>query len=381
MRSDISRRGSKASAGPRPNAGKSREGGTRRHGAKDGTDRDAAPLDDLDRRIAHALQLDGRLAFSRIAEVLGVSDQTIARRWARLRADRSMRVLGLTEPAVLGETVWLIRVSTTPDAAVPLAEALARRTDTTWVAMMAGGTEVSAVARAGSDWTPEGGGEALLLRELPRTPRVLAVHAYCQLHQFFGGAEGLILKSGMLSPDQVAQLAPPPPIPPEEPVRLTADDRTLLTRLAHDGRTPVAELASATGWSPSAVRRRMAELRGCGALYFDVEYGPRVFGQGLRAAVWLSVPPARLHATGEALAAHEEVAFACATTGAANLFLTVVCRDTAELYAYLTGPVARLSGVQNVETYPVVRSLKGPGPFPQSRIRGTRAAQDPNRAP
>ncbi|ADJ50530.1 Lrp/AsnC family transcriptional regulator [Amycolatopsis mediterranei S699] len=32
-------------------------------------------LDELDRRLAHALQLDGRASFSTIASVLGVSDQ------------------------------------------------------------------------------------------------------------------------------------------------------------------------------------------------------------------------------------------------------------------------------------------------------------------
>ncbi|WP_307808260.1 Lrp/AsnC family transcriptional regulator [Streptomyces oryzae] len=320
------------------------------------------PLDDLDRQIGHALQLDGRAAFSRIAEVLGVSDQTIARRWAKLRSSRSMRVLGLTEPSVVGETVWLIRVSTTPDAAVPLAESLARRTDTAWVGLLGGGTEVSAVSRSSADWA-RNGGEAVLLRELPRTPRVLSVRAYCQLHQFFGGAEGLVLKSGMLTPEQVAQLSPPAPTRPDEPVRLTADDHKLLACLAQDGRTPVPELAAATGWSPSTVRRRMAELRATGALYFDVDYGVHVFGLGTRAAVWLSVPPAQLHATGEAVAAHPEVAFAAATSGPANLFLAVVCRDPAALYAYVTGPLAQLPGVRDFETYPMVRSLKGPGPF------------------
>ncbi|EPD90929.1 hypothetical protein HMPREF1486_05309 [Streptomyces sp. HPH0547] len=333
--------------------------------------RSAAPprLDDLDRRLGHALQLDGRAAFSRIAEVLGVSDQTVARRWAKLRATGSMRVLGLTEPDVLGETVWLVRVSTTPDAAVPLAEALARRADTSWVGLMAGGTEVSVVARSGSGRSRDGG-EALLLRELPRTPRVLAVTAYCRLHQFFGGAEGLILKSGMLSPEQVAALSPPAPRPPAEPVRLTAEDERLLAVLAQDGRTPVPELVAATGWSASTVRRRMAELRASGVLYFDVEYATHVFDNGLRAAVLLSVPPAKLHATGQALAAHPQVAFACATTGPANLFLTVVVKDSEALYAYLTGPVAELPDVQHVESYPLVRTLKGPGPLPPGPVRG-----------
>ena len=42
-------------------------------------------LDALDLKLLHALQIDGRAPFSRIAEVLGVSDQTVARRFRRLR--------------------------------------------------------------------------------------------------------------------------------------------------------------------------------------------------------------------------------------------------------------------------------------------------------
>ncbi|WP_431980643.1 hypothetical protein [Streptomyces qinglanensis] len=67
----------------------------------------------------------------------------------------------------------------------PAASAAARgtpwsvSTSRTWGAMTAGGTEVSAVARACSDWAHEGGGEALLLRELPLPhPGCAAVHAY-----------------------------------------------------------------------------------------------------------------------------------------------------------------------------------------------------------
>ncbi|NGO67545.1 AsnC family transcriptional regulator [Streptomyces sp. SB3404] len=323
--------------------------------------RELPSLDDLDRQIGHALQLDGRAPFARIAEVLGVSDQTVARRYTKLRSGGLVRVLGLTEPEVLGETVWFLRVQATPDAAVPIGRALTRRTDTSWVAMVAGGTEVSAVARSGAEADSQG--DLLLLRDLPRTRGVLGVHAYCQLHQFFGGAQGLVLKSGMLSPEQVAALAPPPAEPPGEPVVLAPDDHRLLEVLAREGRTPVAELAAATGWSPSTVRRRMAELRANGALYFDVDSSHQLYGLSSRVGLWLSVPPSGLVATGEALAAHPEVAFACATTGAANLFAIAVCRDTAALYAYLTGPVARLPDVRQVETFAMIRTLKGPGPY------------------
>ncbi|WP_157420505.1 Lrp/AsnC family transcriptional regulator, partial [Actinomadura kijaniata] len=43
-------------------------------------------LDEIDRGLVHALHLDGRASFGRIAEVLGVSTQTVTRRYRRLRA-------------------------------------------------------------------------------------------------------------------------------------------------------------------------------------------------------------------------------------------------------------------------------------------------------
>lgn len=332
---------------------------------------DADVYDDLDRTLVHALQLDGRAPFSRIAEVLGVSDQTVARRYTRLRTTGAVRVLGLTDPAAVGEVVWMVRVQCLPDAAVPVAEALARRTDTSWVQVMSDGTEVVATTRAASGQDSE----ALLLGKLPHTPRVVGVSARCVLHQFYGGALALVNKSGVLDPDQAARLAAPGA---DRPARsagpLTAEDRKLLAVLARDGRAPLAELAAATGWSQSTVRRRLAALRADGTLYFDVDQRQRIFGLGMTAVLWLSVPPSDLEATGQALASHPEVAFACATTGPNNLMATVVCEDVAALYTYLTTRIAALSAVRHMETSPIIRRIKGPGPLPPT-------PRDPSRLP
>jgi DNA-binding Lrp family transcriptional regulator len=323
------------------------------------TDGKAAGFDALDRRLIHALQLDGRAPFSRIAAVLGVSDQTVARRYTRHRTTGAVKVLGLTDPSALGETEWLVRVQCAPDAALPVAEALARRPDTAWVGLMSGGTEITAVCRAsGSEHT-----DALLLQKLPRTPSVVGVTAHCRLHMFFGGPQGLVNKSGALSDEEAARLRPPPPDPATAPVTLTDGDRRLLDTLARDGRTPLAELATVTGWSPTTVRRRLAELRTDGVLYYDVNYDLRLFGHGVMVALWLSVAPAELAATGEALAAHPEVAFACATTGPNNLFASVVCEDVRALYTYLTTKIAALPGVRAMETAPRIRHIKGAGPL------------------
>ena len=51
-------------------------------------------IDVLDQRIIHALYVDPRAPFSRLAEVTGSSEQTISRRYRRLFDDRIVRVVG-----------------------------------------------------------------------------------------------------------------------------------------------------------------------------------------------------------------------------------------------------------------------------------------------
>jgi len=99
-------------------------------------------LDELDRGIVHALHIDGRAPFSRIAQVLGVSDQTVARRYRRLCSAGSLRVVGVPDARRLGWVEWFVRVQVMPDAAVPVADALARRKDTSWVCLISGGTQI-----------------------------------------------------------------------------------------------------------------------------------------------------------------------------------------------------------------------------------------------
>ncbi|MFF7635024.1 Lrp/AsnC family transcriptional regulator [Kitasatospora sp. NPDC008050] len=310
--------------------------------------------DDLDRQLVHALQLDGRAPFSAVAAVLGVSDKTVARRYARLRSRGAVRVAGTTDPQALGEVVWFLRVRCAPNASVTVAEALARRSDTSWISLTSGGTEIVCMVQADSEQESQ----ALLLQRLPRTPRVEGITAHCVLHNFFGGPASLITKHGPLSADQIARLTPAPVRYRAGRVQLDADDQRLLAVLAADGRAGYDELAAATGWSPSTTRRRMAELRGCGVLYFDVEYDWRIFGLVARSLLWLSVAPAHLDATGRELAGHPEVAFVAATTGPTNLFASVISADRRALYAYLTSRIAALPAITQVETAPVIRTLK-----------------------
>src|SRR6185312_5775717 len=140
----------------------------------------------LDRRLIHALRVHGRAGFRELAGALGVSDQTVARRYRALRERAGVRVIALPNPIRLGYDKWIVRLHTAPDAAGPIADALARRPDTTWVSIMSGGTEIG----CNVDSPVAADRDSLLLQKLPRTPRLVSVSAHCVIHNFAGGAVG-----------------------------------------------------------------------------------------------------------------------------------------------------------------------------------------------
>ncbi|WP_342791870.1 Lrp/AsnC family transcriptional regulator [Kitasatospora atroaurantiaca] len=313
-------------------------------------------LDGLDRMLVEALMIDGRASFSRLAEVLEVSDQTVIRRYRRMRTAGILRVVGLP----LGHRVGLfeswLRVQCTPDAAVAVADALARRPDTAWVTLNSGGTEIHCVTKARTRQDRD----ALLLQKLPRTRRVTAVSAHSILRTYIGGPARW-RGPDVLTEAQVAALERPVTAGPGLRVKLDEAELAMLATLSHDGRAGYPELARATRLSESTVRRRLDQLRDSGALYLDVEIDPLLLGFESQAVLLATVAPGELAAVGAAIGRHREVPFAAAITGSANLLAVVVCRDTDAFYDYLTERIGALKAVQNVEVVPVIRTVKRAG--------------------
>ena len=319
-------------------------------------------LDPIDRQIVHILTIEPRASFRTVADVAGIADQTAARRYRRLAESAGLRVLGVPDGSRLGWTDWFLRLQTTPGGADSIAEALARRPDTRWVHLASGGTEVICTLQARS---PEQR-DALFLRGLPGSRRVVQISAHSILHDFTPGpwreatralspAQLALLPAGRRPQDPPARGDSPSPEPPGP------EDEPLLKELARDGRASTAALAAAIHWHESTVRRRIDELRRCGLLYFEVDIDNRVLGLNEHALLWLSVEPARLEEAGSALAMHPEIPFAAATTGPTNLVASAVFRDTRHLYAYLTGELAALPGVSSVQTAPIIGTLKRTG--------------------
>ncbi|WP_405436842.1 Lrp/AsnC family transcriptional regulator [Streptomyces anulatus] len=333
---------------------------------------ESVTLDALDRRLVHALQLDGRLPFSRIAAAVGVPERTVARRYHRLRSRLALRVVGLVDGRRTGMLDWIVRVRCAPEAVETLAVLLARRDDTSWIAPLVGGTELTCMIR-----TPPPGddGRRPFFEQLARTAGVREVRAACVLRPVagVGGWAGRMDALGeaeqcLLLPPRPAPTAPAHPADPTDQTEalpvLSPADSALLRALAQDGRADLRQLASASGCSESTVRRRIGQLRDSGVLAFEVEIDPALFGYPIEALLWLDVPPAGLRTVAEGLAGHRQVAFAALTTGPSSVFVMVECRSVSGLHAYVTDELAALHGITRIESAVTQRRTKRAGPLP-----------------
>jgi DNA-binding Lrp family transcriptional regulator len=313
-------------------------------------------IDVLDRKIIQALYLDPRAPFSRLSEVLGSSEQAIARRYRRLFDGRVVRVVGQLDSQRLGQSDWAVRIRCAPGSAPSVATRLAEHPDTAWVQLTSGGTEIFSTIRSRDreQRTPP------LLSQLSVGRQVVSLEAYCLLHLFATGISPPPV-SNDLSQEEIDRILSPTrarPLIERSTVTLQDGDWPLVQALAEDGRAPYRQLAVRTHWHESTVRRRVEELSASGALSFDVDLDTEAVGIRSPALLWMSVVPAKLAQVGEALAGRPEVPFVAATTGSTNLVAALLCQDDRSLYEYITGELAALDGLTHVETAPVMRAVK-----------------------
>ncbi|WP_067569919.1 Lrp/AsnC family transcriptional regulator [Nocardia acidivorans] len=327
-------------------------------------------LDLLDTQIIHRLQLEPRRPFAHIAAELEVAEQTVARRYRRLRREGIVRVIGAVDPRALGENDWIIRLHCRPDGALAVAEALAERDDAAWISIAAAGAEIIFSLHPRSEQDRDD----LLVQRLQRSAPVHDITAAMILHrfvrrdvidwrgrQFIAGSESV---SG--AGDYV-----------DSELRIRDADRTLLDLLARDGRTSYTVLSRATGMSIGRVTRRIAALQAGGILYFDLDIAPAALGSGTAAFLWLRVAPAQLESVGRALSEHDETTYAAAISGTFNLFTVLIAPDTNALYRYVTTKMSTLDGIHSFELSPVLRRLKQAG----SRTTGGKLAHPNPLAP
>ena len=100
----------------------------------------------------------------------------------------------------------------------------------------------------------------------------------------------------------------------------------------------------------------------------DVEGGvvgldvlPERLGHQLSATLWLTLALKDIDCVGERIGAHGRIAFAGATSGSKNLVAIAICRDTRDLYRYLSEQLGQIEEILNYEVNVRTQRLKQHG--------------------
>ena len=69
------------------------------------TPRRSAVLDDIDKAIVRALQVDGRMSYAKLGPAVGLSQAAVRQRVQRLTESGVMQVVAVTDPQAVGFTI------------------------------------------------------------------------------------------------------------------------------------------------------------------------------------------------------------------------------------------------------------------------------------
>lgn len=308
-------------------------------------------LDAIDRKIACALQVDGRASWRRIAEIIGEPERTVSRRGTALLESGVVVVSAWSTPGPAA----IVSVTCTPQTVRIAAASLARRPDTTFTYTLTGHVDCVTEIR-----TPAGSLPTLLFDELPGTPGVVGMTTLPVMRYYRTGFEW---HANFLTPQQVGELrefVPPPQSPNDSAKTLGNTDRAILRLLAGDGRLPNDKLARAAGISEPTARRRIDELRRSGAIAMRAVVDPAQLGLPVEAVLWVKAAPGDIDTIGEALIAHPGVRYAAAITGEYQIVADLIVASREELHTVITqSPM--LSAAHAVVTTFVVTALKRSG--------------------
>lgn len=312
------------------------------------------PLDDLDRRIVAALQVDPRATWGQIGAALAVSQTTVLRRVQRLRDSGVLVILGAPDPlrSGIGQPV-LVQFRTIPGASARVAQLLAERADIRFVALLTGGIDVICEFLAPDHRYLS----QVLLHELPDTGEIISTTTEVVLRTFKTGDQW---SQGLLTSDDAAALAAGAERANRggKPPRMDHLDISLIASLGTDGRRSYADLSAELGLSETAIARRVSALVAHRKLYFVTLVDPRVLGFELEVLLHLRVDLSELESLAQALASRPEVRYLSATAGYSDLACEAVFRDTDALYNFMTHTLGPLNGIRDVEAAVELETVK-----------------------
>lgn len=301
-------------------------------------------MDELDRKIAAALQVNGRASWLQVARVVESSESTVARRAQRMIEAEDLRVVAVADPVRCGFGYpVLMQLNYEAGAAYRVARTLAERSDVRFLALVTGSFDIVLEMIVPSRRYLA----RVLLEELPQIEGIKETTTETVLRNFkmsYDWSHELLegVRTELVRPLETSE-------PTGKPYSLDAIDLRLYELLLEDGRRSFSELAALSGLSESKSRRRVEALWGKGYLKFATLVEPYLLGYDVECFCWIRTELSQLEETAEALASLQEVRYLSATIGHSDLICETILRSQNDLYEFSTRKLGRLRGIKSVD--------------------------------
>ena len=313
--------------------------------------KESATISELDLEIVNALQINPRAEWSWVANALGLSGPTVARRWNAL-SDQGQAWITPAPGQRYLSAGWsaFIHISSAPGDSEALIERLCSEPAFGTVSLVTGSHDLFVDCFASShDELMD-----IVTGSFPGLPGVTHREVVFVTKLYRQDSEW---RSGTLEPAR-ARLVVAEPLREQPAFAPDRIDAALLDELTKDGRASWAELGGACGVSPQTARRRVERFLATGyiALRCDTSTSAQ---QGLReVTLVLNVPAQHVDDVGRYFAALGNCRLSAQVLGAQNLLVTLWVRNYLEVQTYERELAERAPGSTVISRQAVVRTFK-----------------------
>jgi len=301
-------------------------------------------LDGLDRKIIVALQYDGRASWTAIAEMVGSSTATVARRGQQLISDGVVRIAVVPALGSWGQVdSFLVRLNCHPGTQLEVAVALLAHEDIRFLTLVTGQYDIMAevVVSGGASHYPH------LIKSLQSVVGIkswrsnIIMHVYKVGHDWSRQLYAETMK--LPAEDDKVSLVKDKSC---EPAHFDDADYRILTELHEDGRVTLRAVGEKMGMNESSVRRRFDRLRAKGCIDILTLVPAAALGMGAETLLLVRVSPTRLQAVAAALSQYPAVRYLAAILDDNSLFCELITPSVADLNEFISHTLSALDGVE-----------------------------------
>ena len=306
-------------------------------------------LTGVEAAVFRALQEDGRVPFTTVAERLGVSEANVRRTVKQLAAKDVMTITAVADPRLLGlESMAWLALSVRLSQIDATAAALAALDEIDYVVITSGSSNVMAEAAC-----PTTDDLFDLVRRVRAMPGVQGAESYPyfkllrQQFRWIDGDEG----------------SAPGPQAPARAVRAATGeldelDRELVFELQRDGRASFRDIGLRLGISERAVSARYARLAEQDLVRVIAVGNPQALGfDGLAFVGMTLADGADVEEVSAALGSIPQLSYLVCVSGRFDLMGELVCRDPDHLIQTLDRRLGAIDGIAGVDVFFYLRLL------------------------